>query len=73
MSRVLPDNAYRNRPPIEIEQDLQQGLDAIQEERMIVEPTLVEPPKPTNKEDDIGDMYVFIKMDMPPHDTGCGF
>ena len=24
---------------------------------MIVEPTLVEPPKPTNEDDDIGDMY----------------
>ena len=57
MSRVLPDNAYGNRPPIEIEQDLQQGLDAIQEEWMIVEPTLVEQPKLTNEEDDIRDMY----------------
>ena len=37
VSWVLPDNAYGNRPPIEIERDLQQGLDAIQEERMVVE------------------------------------
>ena len=29
VSRVLPDNAYGNRPPIEIKQDLQQGLNAI--------------------------------------------
>ena len=57
MSRVLPNNAYRNRPPIEIERDLQQGLDAIQEKWIIVEPTPVKLPKPTNEEDDIGDMY----------------
>ena len=72
MSQVLPDNAYRNRPPIEIERDLQQGLDAIQEERMIVEPTPVELPKPTNEEDDIRDMYSskWIRHHMT---TGCGF
>ena len=57
VSRVLPDNAYGNRPPIEIERALQQGLDAIQEERMIVEPTPAAPLRPTNEDDDIGDMY----------------
>ena len=57
VSRVLPDNAYGNRPAIKIERDLQQGLDAIQEERMIVEPTPAALPRPTNEDDDIGDMY----------------
>ena len=57
VSRILPDNAYGNIPPIEIEWDLQQGLDTIQEERMVVEPTLVKLLKQTNEEDDIGDMY----------------
>ena len=58
ISWVLPDNTYGDRPPIEIKQDLQQGLDPIQEEHMVVEPP-IEPPHSTNEDDDISDMYSF--------------
>ena len=40
----MPDNAYGNRPPVEIERDLQQGGDPNQDQ------------KPTNEED-FGDLY----------------
>ena len=40
----MPDNAYSNCPPVEIERDLQQGEDPNQDQ------------KPTNEED-LGDLY----------------
>ena len=40
----MPDNAYGNHPPVEIERDLQQGGDPNQDQ------------KPTNEED-LGDLY----------------
>ena len=43
-SRIMPDNAYGNHPPVEIERDLQQGRDQNQDQ------------KPTNEED-LGDFY----------------
>ena len=70
VSWVLSNNAYGNRPPIEIKWDLQQGLDAIQEEPMAVKPPM-EPPRPTNEEDDIRD--VFLKMDSPSQEIGSRF
>ena len=51
ISQIIPDNTYGDRPPIQIEGDLQ-GLAPVQEESIHVEP------RPTNKEDDIGQMYL---------------
>jgi hypothetical protein len=48
--RIIPDSTYGDRPLIQIERDLR-GLAPIQEESMQAEP------RPTNKEDDIGQMY----------------
>ena len=42
--RIMPDNAYGNCPPVEIERDLQQGGDTNWNQ------------KPTNEED-LGDLY----------------
>ena len=42
--RIMPDNAYGNPPPVEIERDLQQGGDPNWDQ------------KPTNEED-LGDLY----------------
>ena len=42
--RIMPDNTYGNRPPVEIERDLQQGGDPNRNQ------------KPTNEED-LGDLY----------------
>ena len=39
--RFLPDNTYGNRPPVEIEQDLEAQ----------------ESPRPMNEEDDLGTLY----------------
>ena len=50
VSQIIPNNIYGNRPPIQIEQDLQ-GLAPIQEGSMQVKP------HPTNEEVDIGQMY----------------
>ena len=42
--RIMPDNAYGNHPPVEIERDLQQGGDPNQDQKL------------TNEED-LGDLY----------------
>ena len=43
-SRIMPDNAYGNCPPVEIERDLQQNEDPNQDQKL------------TNEED-LGDLY----------------
>ena len=43
-SRIMPDNAYGNCPPVEIERDLQQNGDPNQDQKL------------TNEED-LGDLY----------------
>ena len=48
--RFISNSTYGDRPPLQIERDLR-GLAPIQEESMQVEPC------PTNKEDDLGQMY----------------
>ena len=50
---IRPDNAYGDRPPIEIERDLQQGLPMITEEPSPVDETI----SPTNEDKDLGQMY----------------
>ena len=62
ISRVIPDNAYGNQPPVKIEREIR-GLPSIQEEPSQIpmetstsdQPSNI--PKPTNEEDDIGQMY----------------
>ena len=63
--RFLPDSTYGDRPPLQIERDFR-GLAPIQEESMQVEP------RPTNEEDDLGQMYIFIQMDSSSLIHGCG-
>jgi hypothetical protein len=56
VSRILPDNTYGDRPPIEIKRDLYQGPNiSIQEE--YVRPAEPMDILPTNFEDDPNQMY----------------
>ena len=56
--RILPNNAYGNLPPVQIKRNLQQGMDAIQEESssMQAEPSQ-SPQASTNEEEDLGQIY----------------
>ena len=57
-SRILPDNAYGDLPPVQIERNLQQEMDPIQEESSSMQAKPSQSAQvPTNEEEDLGQMY----------------
>ena len=61
--QFLPDNAYGNYPPAQIERDINLGLDLIQEESLPQEESSMDiipaetAQRPTNKLEDLEEMY----------------